>query len=337
MSRNPVPDPAEYPETPELRDLALLSAYLDGVLTAEERAALDQRLRTEPVLQANLDALRQMTAILRAAPVLTVPRDFVLDPAVYGRRSQLRMPRRPVRLLGGLGAVAAIAAVVILAFGITTANRQPTSQNTILVASNPTFAGSPDQQAAKTDQLFSTATLAGVLSDNSRQLQASLVPTLIRSATPIPVSPIPVALNTQPPPTIIATSAPPATASPAPAAAAQQSGSAASSGQAGASGGQDAIGSTQPNLSAPVAPGAPPSAANGGLGPVVAPSLLIAPTATLRQAAIAPTSAPTSAKVIPSARPPSAANQPAPVVVNLPTLLRIIWWLLIALFTGKGL
>lgn len=78
------------------RDLITLNAYLDEQLSPKERTALEQRLAKEPVLQQELDSLRATVALLKRAEPLRAPRNFTLDPKVYG------VPQRR-RLLDRLG------------------------------------------------------------------------------------------------------------------------------------------------------------------------------------------------------------------------------------------
>lgn len=108
-------------------DLELLSAYLDDALLPEERAAVEQRLLAEPALRAELEALRAVVDQVRALPELTAPRDFRLDPAVYGQKQPVRpvsAPRRAVvsrayfRWGSGLSALAAAITLVIGVLGL---------------------------------------------------------------------------------------------------------------------------------------------------------------------------------------------------------------------------
>lgn len=107
-------------------DLELLSAYLDNELTPAERAALERRLAAEPGLAAELDALRGVVAQARALPLLKAPRDFRLNPAVYGRPAAQPAARRelarritPVqRVYRWSSAISALAAVLVLALGV---------------------------------------------------------------------------------------------------------------------------------------------------------------------------------------------------------------------------
>ncbi len=106
---------------PDPADLELLSAYLDDALAPAERAALESRLKTDSVLRAELAALRGVQDAVRALPVLKAPRDFRLDPAVYGRRAPARRAypaarwNRPARLGSALSA---LAAAIVLAIGL---------------------------------------------------------------------------------------------------------------------------------------------------------------------------------------------------------------------------
>lgn len=88
-------------------DLELLSAYIDSRLDERERAALEERLRREPALQAVLAELRATVALLGELEQLAPPRSFALDPAAF------RPKRNP--LLGWVG-LGSAAVAVLLAF-----------------------------------------------------------------------------------------------------------------------------------------------------------------------------------------------------------------------------
>lgn len=96
-------------------DLDMLSAYLDGRLSAEDRAVVERRLAAEPSLQAELDALSATVALLRRTPQLAVPRSFTLDPARYRRVTPWWARYGAMQTLGALGTAAAI---VLIAFGL---------------------------------------------------------------------------------------------------------------------------------------------------------------------------------------------------------------------------
>ncbi|HUF38271.1 MAG TPA: hypothetical protein VMN57_07100 [Anaerolineales bacterium] len=66
------------------KDTEALSAFLDGNLDPVEHARLEQRLRQETVLQAELESLDRTRRMLRAAPHYRAPRNFTLTPEMAG-------------------------------------------------------------------------------------------------------------------------------------------------------------------------------------------------------------------------------------------------------------
>lgn len=73
-------------KTKEEREREAITAYLDGQLSAAERTQLEKELAHNSHLQTELEAQRQVKASLSQLPRLRAPRNFTLDPAVYGRR-----------------------------------------------------------------------------------------------------------------------------------------------------------------------------------------------------------------------------------------------------------
>ena len=65
----------------------LLSAYLDGELTAEEREHLEARLLTDPALQRRLDTLHRTVALVHDLPQAPLPRNFILSPGMLSSPS----------------------------------------------------------------------------------------------------------------------------------------------------------------------------------------------------------------------------------------------------------
>jgi hypothetical protein len=94
----------------EQRD-ELLSAYLDGRLGAEERARLEAQLATDPVLRAELEALRRTVALVRDLPRVAVPRNFILPQTMAARPRPV--PLRSRRLLAPLFTAATSIAVLL--------------------------------------------------------------------------------------------------------------------------------------------------------------------------------------------------------------------------------
>ncbi len=66
---------SDKPTNFELDD-ELLSAYLDGELSAEERAAVEARLATDPAAQQMLHELRSVSQSVQAMPTETIGRDL---------------------------------------------------------------------------------------------------------------------------------------------------------------------------------------------------------------------------------------------------------------------
>jgi len=102
----------------ERRD-ELLSAYLDDQLSSRERERLEERLATEPVLQAELEALRHTVSLVRDLPPVPIPRNFILPPSVAERPQPAPSPR-PRRawaapLLTAATAVVSLLFVAVLA------------------------------------------------------------------------------------------------------------------------------------------------------------------------------------------------------------------------------
>lgn len=95
-------------------DFELLSAYVDGQLSSGEKTRLEEQLKTRPELKQAYEDLRQMRALLRAAPRRRSPRSFALTPAMLE-------PARPRRsglfqsLFPGLSFASALSAVVLVA------------------------------------------------------------------------------------------------------------------------------------------------------------------------------------------------------------------------------
>jgi anti-sigma factor RsiW len=95
----------------------LLSAYLDGMLTSDERLMLDARLRQEPALQKRLEALRLTVDALAHLPVVQTPRNFILSPSMVApaRPAPRRRQRRTWQVFGWATAVAAVLFLLVFA------------------------------------------------------------------------------------------------------------------------------------------------------------------------------------------------------------------------------
>ena len=90
-------------------DLELLSAYLDGALSEEERATLEARLQSDAELRRELARLRATVASDQDAADALAPRPLTLTP---------RMVRRPnVLTSAAFSALSAAAAIILLVIG----------------------------------------------------------------------------------------------------------------------------------------------------------------------------------------------------------------------------
>src|SRR5262245_27118246 len=67
------------PSLDEIREL--LSPYLDGEVTEEERLWVEQAIATSADLRQELESLRQMVGLLAALPPMAAPRPFALSEA----------------------------------------------------------------------------------------------------------------------------------------------------------------------------------------------------------------------------------------------------------------
>lgn len=151
-------------------DYELLSAYLDGMLTAAERAALEARLQTEPLLKRELAALRRTVALVKGLPVLKAPRNFILDASMVAApvvQASRRDPRRDPRIIlfPAFSALAAAAAVIMMVFGVSlllseTSSQQDQTQVALFALHTPTPA-----QEATTMQAASGLTMEQTAQD----------------------------------------------------------------------------------------------------------------------------------------------------------------------------
>jgi hypothetical protein len=91
-------------------DLEQLSDFIDGRLSGIERTEFEKRLANEPTLRAELESLQATVKLLREMPRLKAPRNFTLDPAVYGKSKPTAKILRPNvwRLSSTLGFAASL-------------------------------------------------------------------------------------------------------------------------------------------------------------------------------------------------------------------------------------
>lgn len=62
-----------------------ITAYVDGALSPAERRQFETQLNSDSALRAEVKQLQRLKQSLRQLPERRVPRNFTLDPAVYGK------------------------------------------------------------------------------------------------------------------------------------------------------------------------------------------------------------------------------------------------------------
>ncbi len=94
------------------RDLAQLSAYLDGELSQRELKMFENRMEGDPDFQAALEDLRNVKIVLTHTPRLAVPRNFTLKPSPV-KSPQRRSPAFGYRLAAAAMSFLFIGVVVL--------------------------------------------------------------------------------------------------------------------------------------------------------------------------------------------------------------------------------
>lgn len=87
-----------------------LSAYLDGELSARDRAAVERHLRTCGECAHDLDTLRWTVSLVQEVPAVTLPRSFTVRPAAV---EAVRAPRRARLAYAYLRGATALATVLL--------------------------------------------------------------------------------------------------------------------------------------------------------------------------------------------------------------------------------
>jgi hypothetical protein len=95
------------------QDYELLSAYLDGALTPDERAALETRLQINDALRQELESLRQTVKLVGSLPAMKAPRNFTLTPSMVGLRQSRWLIFPTSAAFSGITAAAATILILI--------------------------------------------------------------------------------------------------------------------------------------------------------------------------------------------------------------------------------
>lgn len=161
------------------RDLELLSSYIDGQLSVDERREIERRLRAETPLSLAYDDLRATVQALRDLEPVRPPRSFTLDPAVVAPPPQPAARWNLGRLLQVAGV---FAAVLVAAIG------------TLSVLGGSMGAGAPVQQAASESapaaapMVAAAPTLAPMLTEAPLMAEAPMAAAEAPMATPDPLA-----------------------------------------------------------------------------------------------------------------------------------------------------
>ena len=82
----------ERRKSAETRREEQINAYVDGALDALETRQFESEMRADPALEAEVVALRRIKGGLQMLPRRRAPRNFTLDPAVYGKPERAASP-----------------------------------------------------------------------------------------------------------------------------------------------------------------------------------------------------------------------------------------------------
>lgn len=101
-------------ERQRARELASLSAYLDGELSPADRQALESRLQHEPELGVQLEQLRRIKLMVGYLPRLHAPRNYTLTPEMVTVRKNKAQPfAATLRLASAMAAI-----LLVVLFGV---------------------------------------------------------------------------------------------------------------------------------------------------------------------------------------------------------------------------
>jgi anti-sigma factor RsiW len=95
-----------------------ITAYLDDALTAGDRQRLEQQMTDDPALRAELEQQRLIKVNISRLPRVRAPRNFTLDPALYGRpadqsNARLYPAMRVATVLVGVFFIIAVGAEIL--------------------------------------------------------------------------------------------------------------------------------------------------------------------------------------------------------------------------------
>ncbi|MDQ7027017.1 MAG: hypothetical protein Q9P44_15845 [Anaerolineae bacterium] len=162
MNRNRLPELSA-------NDAELLSAYIDDMLSAADRDALEKRLNDDAFLRHELQVLRRTVNWLNHMPTLQAPRNFTIraeDIAQDPPPNVLLMPRR-----NGWLSVAA-AAVIVLLFGAVFVFSSLSTQNSNAPLANEAADSASARIVEEQDSVAQIAALSTAVPDSASSDEA---------------------------------------------------------------------------------------------------------------------------------------------------------------------
>jgi anti-sigma factor RsiW len=114
----------------------LLSAYLDGEVTATEQALVEHALAASSELREDLDTLRQTITLIVGLPKVAAPRPFTLSEADIGPAARPKAPSLPAWMSSWAMLTAALVCVVA-GGGLFLSGTFPTPPSEVALAPQP--------------------------------------------------------------------------------------------------------------------------------------------------------------------------------------------------------
>jgi anti-sigma factor RsiW len=170
--------------SPSFHDMEQLSAYLDGQASHSEKTRLENRLKTDPALAAELKQLRQTRKLLRSMHHIRAPRNFTLTPKMAGIR-----PPTP-RVVPALSWASAVAMVLfVFTLGTTMLGGLSFGASAPMMAAAPSgLGGEPVTDATTAPAMAEPATEAPVMAAPATAAPANAAPTTMALATEAPAA-----------------------------------------------------------------------------------------------------------------------------------------------------
>jgi anti-sigma factor RsiW len=131
------------------RDWEALSAFLDDQLSTKERARLEHNLKERAELRTALEELRRTRAVLRSAPHLRAPRNFMLKAEMVGARKPASSFSGWLPAMRLTSAVASLMLIVVLFGDFLNSSRQANSMMAAQPVEAPVIQEAPTAEAAR--------------------------------------------------------------------------------------------------------------------------------------------------------------------------------------------